>query len=195
MVHTLKRKGGSRRCDSTHEWWNDTRYMEWKWPLQNRGSDTETYRAVYQRIQSETVGAKCFWWAYKILEEVLRTEGTVAWLLSQRNTTSGVNRKRKILYTWNKDTITHVLRPASVNHQTKVPPPLCLTIKMRWPDENDFTEMDEETRSLFVRCANFTSKMRHDYIKSNLASRSVRLTVLILGHVLDTFLHQLIHIY
>lgn len=47
------------------------------------------------------------------------------------------------------------------------------------------SELDEESRS-FVRCANFTSKMQHDYIKSNLASRSVRLTMPILAHVLDT---------
>lgn len=95
-------------------------------------------------------------------------------------------RTQKIIYTRNKDTITHVLRPASVNHRTKVPPTQCLTIKMRWPDGNDFTQLDEESRSSFVRCANFTSKMRHDYIKSDLASRSVRLTMLILGYVLDT---------
>lgn len=141
----------------------------------------EVQNTVYQRIQSETVGAKCFWWAYKILEEVLRTEGTVAWLLSQRKTTPGATERIK--YSTHKTRTQWRFKASLCQSQDKSTSYLVSNDNNeRWPD---FTELDEESRASFVWCANSTSKMHHNYMKSNLASRSVRLTMLILGHVLD----------
>lgn len=146
---------------------------------ENRGSDTES--TVYRRIQSETVGAKCFWWAYKILEEVLRTEGTVAWLLSRRKNHIGGYRTNAYDNRHTKQGHDNARIKASLcqSGDKSSAHSACRTMRWRWV-------LDEESRSSFVWCANSTSEMRHNYMKSNLASRSVRLTVLMLGHVLDT---------